>query len=66
MARDRTILRETFHAGTKLHEGEHPRLPWLEKGTVVRVDLLARGIVEKGDEVQEYIDVRLWMTSKKA
>ena len=67
MAKARTILRETFHQGTCIYQGEHPRLPYLRADlSVQRVDVLTRGIVERDDQVQEYIDVRLWMMPKKA
>lgn len=60
MARSRTLLRETYKAGTKLHSGPHPEMPWMRRGKVFQVDLLARGIVEKDGQRQDYVDVRMW------
>ena len=65
MSRARTLQRIQYKAGTTIWEGlKHPELPWLEvkQGSVIdKVDLLASGIVERGAEQLEYIDVRVWV-----
>jgi hypothetical protein len=72
MGRAKTLLRETFKAGTQVfsaaHDKEpHPKMPWVTtKHEVSQVDLLARGIVEKDGLRQEYIDVRMWTAPSQA
>jgi hypothetical protein len=62
--RERILLKNTFKARTTVWNGpvgKYPKLPQIAEGfTVTRVDLLADGHMEIGEEVVSFQDIRIF------